>query len=658
MRLFRCVRARLLGLVLVTAPVWAAAQAVGLPTLTPAAVRIGTATSVLVTVGVRQANVLPGGVNVLRVAPGGQATVLATLNDAGVNGDAVAGDGVYAGRVVLNEAIEGVVGLRASVAVRGSLRRLVSPDASLGVVPATAPVALVAPDPSLTTTDQASGALVSLTTVNACFSVATSYAGVVAAAAAAGAAPAGRFPAIGNCYQLALDVAAGRTVAAALTTLAARPEVISAEPEPIVSGFDVCSGPVCADTNYATVLRLPQAHNLGLGAANVVVGVLDTGLDAARIPTANFANVQLGSNFSSSGPAGIPRDDNGHGTLVTHIVQATAPGATVFVSKVLNAAKAGTEASSMLGMQEAVANGAQILNMSLGSRLQTFAMRSFLDAVQNAGVLIVAAAGNANSSIREYPAAHVGVVAVGNVDDHDQRHTGADGSNFGPWVNIAAPGVNVGGFGAAGTGTSFSAPFVAGTAALVRSKFTAMSRSDLMAQLYRTALPIPFIAGQDTCPIQPCNQDLGAGRLDPEAAQGAVRITRVTSVGAAGAAITRTIEVSLASAATNAEVLPTTFMAFRGQSTGCEVATVVNPTCIANVPFDFAALPAGNYVLRLAFRDPTASFFGSLQLNTPQARFTAVRSGTGSINAADPARADFSLFGFGVRTASFELQKP
>jgi hypothetical protein len=539
------------------------------------------------------------------------------------------------------------------VAVKGSLKRLSTADAALAVVPAGAPVALPTPNLSLRTIDPVSGAQVLSNAITACFADATSYAGVLNLSALVGGVPTGRYSAIGNCYRLTIAPTSGAGLAAAITSLAAQPGVKFAEPEAIVRGAAACAGPVCADPNYSTVLRLPQALTLGQG-AGVVIGILDSGLDAGLIAGTSFPTAILGSNFSTSGTAGIPKDDNGHGTLVAHIAQATAPGSTLFVAKVLDNHLDGSEGTTYNGIEEAIANGAKIINLSLSSKLQSFGMLTYLNHVQNnKKLIVVAAAGNDGSTVQEYPAAHLGVVAVGNVDDHDQRWTGTHPSNFGPWVNIAAPGVNVAGL---DTGTSFSTPFVAGAAALVRAKFPALSREQVIAQLFKSALPIPFLPGQDQCPALPCNQGLGSGRLDVEAALGSIRITRNTAVGATGAAIVRTIDVQVRSAG-GSVVLPTTQRSFFGQSAGCEVATVKNPPCISNVPFDFAALPNGNYVLKLNFLDPTASFFGTVQLNTPGAKFTGVSAGTASISGSDPARADFSLFGFGVHIVELAINK-
>lgn len=657
-RISRCLLS-VAGAWLLLAPAQAQAQAVGAPFLSPSAVHVATSSTIVVSTRIRQTNVMPGGVSLLRVSPTGVATRVGVLNDAGTNGDAVAGDGVYAGSVVVTESTEAAnVSFRVSVAVRGSLKRLQSAHTPLAVLPAGAPIGLAIPDTSQLTIDPATGAEILAHSVNACFTDATPYATIVALAAQVGGTPTGRYAEVGNCHQITLAAGDGAAIDASVAFLQSQPEVRYAEPEPVVRGA-ACAGPICSDVNFTKVLKMAQAQQYSQG-AGIVIGILDTGLDASLLtPTVGFPTAIIGSNFSNSGTPGVPSDDNGHGTLVAHIAQSTAPGSILFISKVLNANMLATERAIMLGMREAIRNGAQIINLSLGGRFQSRLMRDFINVVQDgAGVLVVSAAGNAGSSIREYPSAHMGVVAVGNVNERDQRHAGEDPSNFGNWVNIAAPGVNVAGLGQAGTGTSFSAPFVAGTAALMLSKFPTMTRPDLIAQLYRTALPIPASAGLDTCPAQPCNQDLGAGRLDAEAALGAIRLTRITSVGASAATIIRTIEVELTSASSGAS-LYSSQQSFLGQSTGCQVATVKNPPCISNVPFDFAALPAGRYVLRLSFRETGASFFGSVQLMAPGARFApVVPPNNATISASNPGLAEFSLFGSGARTVYLQIDKP
>jgi len=116
------------------------AQTVPTPVLSPAAVRIGAPASVLVSTRLGIANVLPGGVNVLRSVAGGAATVVGTLNDSGIDGDALAGDGVWAGRLGVGEAFEvrdrcGVGDDQHGDPPRGGLAHHAPPERGVAAVP-------------------------------------------------------------------------------------------------------------------------------------------------------------------------------------------------------------------------------------------------------------------------------------------------------------------------------------------------------------------------------------------------------------------------------------------------------------------------------------------------------------------------------------------
>lgn len=632
------------------------AQNTALPLVSPASIRQGVSTSVIVRAEVRAPMLVPGSVNVQKVNAAGQASVIGLLNDNGVAGDTKAGDRIYGGQVMLNVAAEGALGIRVSYALRGVLRRVVSPAAALAVVPADAPTGLVATSQSAIEVDPQTGAEISGDMVNACFTGGTSYASVKAITALVGGLPVGSLPEIGNCFQIQLAAPGAAAVAAAVATLAARPEVRFAEPDFVITAQDACppTNLACGDLNYTDVLGMPAAHNLGEG-QGVMIGILDTGLDASLLAgTPGLPGVVIGSNFVTPGTP--PADDSPvlHGTTVAVIAQAAAPQSTLFIAKVLPGAGKGRETAVIGGMKEAALAGATVVNVSMRSTTQSQWMLSALNIFQSVGIHIIAAAGNDSTNSRRWPAAHIGVIAVGNTDSSDLRNAT---SNFGNWVNVSAPGVGL--FGNPGlTGTSLSAPWVAGTVALMLGKFGPMSIDDARKQLFRTALPIPVNATQDTCPALPCNQDLGAGRIDPSAALGAIRLTRSTAVGASGSFIPRMIDVSIRNAAGTVTIYPTT-MTFLGQANQCQVKTKVNPPCIQTIPFDFAALPPGGYQLRLSFAAQAASYFGTAQLMAPGAVFTSVARGTGGINAADATKAEFSLFGAGTsRTTIFNIFKP
>jgi subtilisin family serine protease len=138
---------------------------------------------------------------------------------------------------------------------------------------------------------------------------------------------------------------------------------------------------------------------------------------------------------------------------------------------------------------QAVAAGAKVINISLGGDSAGVVLRDAILTAIDAGVMVVASAGNNGSTTPSFPAGFdfSGLLGVGGVDTNNLR---AAGSNFGPWVDISAPwqvattwplGIPVGGDPnveyVVASGTSFSAPIAAGIAAMILS-----SRPDLGAQ--------------------------------------------------------------------------------------------------------------------------------------------------------------------------------
>ncbi len=239
------------------------------------------------------------------------------------------------------------------------------------------------------------------------------------------------------------------------------------------------------------------------GSSAVVVAVLDTPVHGGHPDLAG--KLTVGPDFSD------PRDDCGgrvdvdHGTHVAGIIgAATNNGAgvaalgwntRVLSVGVLNADGCGTSASIVQGIRYAVAHHARIVNLSLGGPPST-AVEEAVRFAQAHGVLIVAAAGNTGWTLPEYPAAYDGVVAVGGTYRDGSI---ADFSNRGPWVDLAAPGVDilstayVSGIPtyAAYNGTSFAAPQVAATAALLAAANPCMTADDLARRITSTARRLP-----------------------------------------------------------------------------------------------------------------------------------------------------------------------
>src|SRR3990167_7936919 len=199
---------------------------------------------------------------------------------------------------------------------------------------------------------------------------------------------------------------------------------------------------------------LAWATSKGFG---VNVAIIDTGIDKDHADLID--NLKGGVNFVSKSPAkpADPNkwdDDNGHGTHVAGIVAArdneigvvgVAPEAQLWAVKVLNRNGSGYISDVIAGINWAVDNGMQVVNMSLGSASDVTAMHDAVDAAYAAGVVLVAAAGNSgdgNGATNEvsYPAKYSSVIAVGATASDDSIPSW---SSDGEEVEFTAPGVSV-----------------------------------------------------------------------------------------------------------------------------------------------------------------------------------------------------------------------
>lgn len=150
-------------------------------------------------------------------------------------------------------------------------------------------------------------------------------------------------------------------------------------------------------------------------------------------------------------------DANGHGTRVASIVARESGGARLLVIRAGSSSGAFTDANEAAAIRYAVDHGARIVNLSLGGPRTSPVERAAIRYAAARDVLVIAAAGDDFASRPEYPAALLGGsgLAVASVGDDGSP---AVFSNRGPWVSIAALGVD---------GTSFAAPRVSAAAARV-----------------------------------------------------------------------------------------------------------------------------------------------------------------------------------------------
>ncbi len=320
--------------------------------------------------------------------------------------------------------------------------------------------------------------------------------------------------------MVSLQVPAARaTVATAL--LRALPGVTNVE---VAETRHIDGGPNDPDfaldqSSYLTAVNAPAAWTVQHGSPNVKIAVVDTGVDV------NHPDLKakiVGTYNVVTGKTDVT-DALGHGTFVAGVAAAATnngvgvAGAgydtSLLAVKVADSSGIITVDSEALGIIWAADHGANVINLSLGGSTSSAAEQSAITYAQGRGVLIVAAAGNDASTAHEYPASYPGVIAVGATNGSSR----ASFSNYGSWVTLAAPGVNI--FSttptagstlfaakyAHGDGTSFSTPLVAGEAALIKADDPTATTSTLRTALVHSAHGFAGLG-------------LGAGRVDFSAA--------------------------------------------------------------------------------------------------------------------------------------------
>ncbi|MDI3407197.1 type VII secretion-associated serine protease mycosin [Streptomyces cavernicola] len=261
----------------------------------------------------------------------------------------------------------------------------------------------------------------------------------------------------------------------------------------------------------------------------VTVAVIDTGVDDD--------NKQLAGQMASKGKdfvggrADGTQDLQGHGTKVAGIIAAKkvpnsgfmglAPDAKILPIRYTGAAgkngkvKNGNSDTMVAAINYAVEQRVQIINISSDTqgRRDPEALRIAIQEAVDAGIIVVAAAGNAGVdglSKKTYPASYDGVVAVAASDRNDER---AFFSQAGDFVDIAAPGVDMvstvpKGGQCTDQGTSFAAPYVAGVAALMKDRYPEWNSKQIIARMQETAQR----------PTAEPNRYVGWGVVDPLAA--------------------------------------------------------------------------------------------------------------------------------------------
>lgn len=279
-------------------------------------------------------------------------------------------------------------------------------------------------------------------------------------------------------------------------------------------------------------IHTPQAWRRTTGSRQVIVAVIDTGVDythrdlapnmwhnAKELPNGKdddgngIVDDVHGARFCGGDAGGDPRDGQGHGTHVAgtiaavgnnrHDVAGVAWSVRIMALKFLCEDGSGSTADAIRAIEYALVNGAHIINASWGGRARSRALEEAVREADRRGVLFVAAAGNEGMNsdvVPSFPASYPipNVLTVAATDWNDEL---AEFSNFGiRSVHLAAPGVSILSTApdnrlAFMNGTSMAAPHVTGCAVLVKSSHPGLQGRDLRKMLLGSGDSIKGLKG-------------------------------------------------------------------------------------------------------------------------------------------------------------------
>ncbi|MFN2226064.1 MAG: S8 family serine peptidase [Anaerolineae bacterium] len=319
--------------------------------------------------------------------------------------------------------------------------------------------------------------------------------------------------------------------------LAALPGVAFAEPDYLAHTVATPDDPFFPRQWGLAQIEAPAAWDVVTGSPDVVVAVVDAGLDTAHPDLAgrlwvnpgeipgngldddNNGHVDDVHGWNLVDDDANLADNTGHGTQVAGVIAAETDNGQgvagvcwhcrLMIVKVTQPGGVANYSDIAAGVVYAAEKGAEVINLSLGGYGDSATLRAAVAAASQAAV-IVGGAGNDDGEALFYPAAYDDDVLAAAGTTAGDAKTGS--SNYGTWVDISAPGevisttFDAGGYGTT-SGTSMAAPFVSGLAGLLRSQHPAWSPQLVRAQILHTALDIdglnPGYEGK-----------LGRGRID------------------------------------------------------------------------------------------------------------------------------------------------
>jgi hypothetical protein len=310
-------------------------------------------------------------------------------------------------------------------------------------------------------------------------------------------------------------VVAGRASAAEVQSLRALNSVEAVEPDLTYTSAGVPNDPCYSDASrcggllawQVDAMRLPAAWDLSKG-AGATIAIIDGGVDEGY---ADLAGKLAAPEVDIVG-AQAPGDPSDHATAIAALAAGNTdngigiPGvgwdAKLLSYRVLTSPSPGQAYSGRLSdivnaIDQATDAGATVINLSITGP-DSDALHTAISYAIGHGVAVVGAAGNEATSVPAYPAGYDGVISVGALDHGENR---ADFSNFGPSVDVFAPGdaiIAPGARDARGaerllsvTGTSFSAALVSGAVALLEARTPGLSSAALSSILRASGPMVP-----------------------------------------------------------------------------------------------------------------------------------------------------------------------
>lgn len=243
------------------------------------------------------------------------------------------------------------------------------------------------------------------------------------------------------------------------------------------------------------LIRMEQSWDISEGSPDVIIAIVDTGIDLHH---PEFQGKLVGG-YNVIEDNNNPNDDNGHGTHVSGIIAARTNNhegiagiswrSRLMPVKAIGADGSGTAFDIAQGIRWATDHGARVINLSVGNYTPSAALQEACTYAYNHNVVLVAATGNDATDQPGYPAAYKEVLGVSAVD-HLKRF--AEFSNFGNYVDVVAPGVDIPstyiyGDYAALSGTSMACPHVTALASLILSVNPSLTSQEVMQLIRETA---------------------------------------------------------------------------------------------------------------------------------------------------------------------------